>query len=63
MVHDDILLDSYINPIGPVFDVYCYTVGAELLVLGVACPLVHGGDGEIIWGLDGLDIGVVDFLM
>ena len=39
------------------------TVGAELLVLGVARPLVHGGDGEIMRGLDGLDIGVVDFLM
>ena len=26
-------------------------------------PLVHGGDGEIHWGLGGLDIGVVRFSM
>ena len=39
------------------------TVGADLLVLGVVCLLVHVGDGEIIWVLVGLDIGVVDFLM
>ena len=46
-----------------VHELLLVTVGAKLLVLSVARPLVHGGDGEIIWGLDGLDIGVVDFLM
>ena len=44
-------------------DLLLVPVGAILLVLGVVDPLVLGGNGEIIWGLDGLDIGVVDFLM
>ena len=39
------------------------TVGAELHVLGIVRLLVHVGDGEIIWGPVGLDIGMVDFLM
>ena len=39
------------------------TVGAELVVLGVVPLVIHVGDGEIIWGLVGLDIGVVDLLM
>jgi len=38
-------------------------VRADLLVAGVVFPLVNGGDGEIHWGLGGLDIGVVRFSM
>ena len=44
-------------------DILELPVRADLLVVGVVCPLVNGGDGEIHWGLDGLDIGVVRFSM
>ena len=47
----------------PVHELLLVTVGAELVVLGVVPLVVHVGDGEIIWGLGGLDIGVVDSLM
>ena len=47
----------------PVHELLLVTVGAELVILGVVPLVVHVGDGEIIWGLVGLDIGVVDFLM
>ena len=46
-----------------VLELLLVTVGADLLVLGVVLRLEHVGDGEIIWGLGGLDIGVVDLLM
>ena len=46
-----------------VHELLLVTVGAGLEVLGVARPLVHSGDGENIWGLDGNNIGVVDLLM
>ena len=47
----------------PVHELLLVTVGAELVVLGVVPLVVHVGDGDIIWGLGVLDIGVVDFLM
>ena len=47
----------------PVHELLLVTVGAELVVLGVVPLVVHVGDGEIIWGPGGLDIGVVDSLM
>ena len=47
----------------PIHEPLLVTVGADLRVLGVVRLLVHVGDGEIIWGLAGLDIGMVDFLM
>ena len=47
----------------PVLELLLVTVGAKLVVLGVVPLVVHVGDGEIIWGLGGLDIGVVDSLM
>ena len=47
----------------PVHALLLGSVGAVLVVLGVVDLLVLGGDVKIIWGLDGLDIGVVDFLM
>ena len=46
-----------------VLELLLVTVSADLLVLGVVCLLEYVGDGEIIWGLGGLDIGVVDLLM
>ena len=46
-----------------VLELLLVTVGAGRGVLGVVRLLVHVGDGEIIWGPGGLDIGVVDFLM
>ena len=46
----------------PIHELLFITVGADL-PSGVVSLLVHVGDGEIIWGLGGLDIGVVDLLM
>ena len=40
-------------------EILLVAVRADLLVLGVVSPLVHGGDGESHWGLGGLGIGVV----
>ena len=47
----------------PVHGLLLVPVRADLLVAGVVRPLVNGGDGEIHWGLGGLDIGVVRFSM
>ena len=47
----------------PVHEPLLATVGADLRVLGIVRLLIHVGDGEIIWGLVGLDIGVVRFSM
>ena len=38
-------------------------VHTDLLIAGVVRPLVNGGDGEIHWGLGGLDIDMVRFSM
>ena len=47
----------------PVHGLLLVSVRADLLGVGVVRPLVNGGDGEIHWGLGGLDIGVVRFSM
>ena len=47
----------------PVHGLLLVPVRANLLVAGVVRLLFNGGDGEIHWGLGGLDIGVVRFSM
>ena len=65
----DTLLHSWLVPrfctsrLPSVHKLLLVTVNAKLVVLGVVRLLVDVGDGEIIWGLGGLDIGVVDFLI
>ena len=44
-------------------EILLVAVSANLLVLGVIHPLILSGNGENVWGLDGNDIGVVNFLV